>query len=305
MNLTVRSRWKLAAVVVTHNRLEWLRRAVAALRAQTYPLDRIWVVDNGSTDGTAAWLATQTGLYVLTQPNAGSAGGFATVVEAARAARDLDALLLLDDDCVPDPGYVATLLEAAERLGRGPDDRACWSGWIEEPEIGEGRIFRGEPLERGFDTAAARVPYRVRDLGFPAQLVFRAALRATAPPRREFFLAGDDSEWVWRMVREGTELWMVPSARALHGARRRVVRHRFLGRTWTQELPEAGRLYYEIRNAFLGRRLRGRGRIYCALRVLPVVIEVCLISQARPGVRTAAWAGWWDGCRERWGRKTH
>ncbi|MGA8258086.1 MAG: glycosyltransferase, partial [Nocardioides sp.] len=45
----------VTAVVVTFNRLDLLRRLVAALR-QVSELDEILIIDNASTDGTGAWL---------------------------------------------------------------------------------------------------------------------------------------------------------------------------------------------------------------------------------------------------------
>ena len=50
------TRPSIAAVVVTHDRLDKLTVTVARLLDQ--PVDHVIVVDNASTDGTAAWLAT-------------------------------------------------------------------------------------------------------------------------------------------------------------------------------------------------------------------------------------------------------
>ena len=48
----------IIAVVVTYNRLTLLQRNISCLRANR-PVDRILVINNGSTDGTAQWLDTQ------------------------------------------------------------------------------------------------------------------------------------------------------------------------------------------------------------------------------------------------------
>ena len=50
---------RVAVVVVTYNRLEFLKRCVDSLHKQTVPCD-ILVVDNASTDETAQWLESQT-----------------------------------------------------------------------------------------------------------------------------------------------------------------------------------------------------------------------------------------------------
>ncbi|RZK13649.1 MAG: glycosyltransferase, partial [Hymenobacter sp.] len=76
----------VAAVVVTFNRLADLKKCLDTLREQTRPLDTIFVINNGSTDGTDEWLATQPDLRVTTQANLGGAGGFATGIDTAYKA---------------------------------------------------------------------------------------------------------------------------------------------------------------------------------------------------------------------------
>ena len=57
---------RIAAVIVTYNRLSDLEKCLESLQQQTSPLDAIYVVNNGSTDGTGEWLSRQTGLAVIT-----------------------------------------------------------------------------------------------------------------------------------------------------------------------------------------------------------------------------------------------
>lgn len=60
----------IIAVVVTYNRIELLKRTVRCLQ-QNKPVSSIVVVNNGSTDATAEWLKTQSGLTVINQANVG------------------------------------------------------------------------------------------------------------------------------------------------------------------------------------------------------------------------------------------
>lgn len=48
---------KVAAIVVTFNRITLLKECIEALRKQSYADFSIIVVDNGSTDGTNLWLS--------------------------------------------------------------------------------------------------------------------------------------------------------------------------------------------------------------------------------------------------------
>ena len=67
MNTTIASppKPRVTAVVVTFNRLRELKVCLNLLARQTYPPARVTVVDNQSTDGTAAWLETQPGLEII------------------------------------------------------------------------------------------------------------------------------------------------------------------------------------------------------------------------------------------------
>ena len=49
----------VAAVVITFQRRDMLRRTLEGLAAQERPVDEIVVIDNGTTDGTAAMLAEE------------------------------------------------------------------------------------------------------------------------------------------------------------------------------------------------------------------------------------------------------
>ena len=119
---------RVAAVVVTHNRLALLRRCLcclAACRAACAPgaaLD-IWVIDNQSTDGTAGALPALAAqdpalFYRPTGANLGGAGGFAWGLQTA-AAHAYDFYWLLDDDTLPEPGALAALLAADAALDGG------------------------------------------------------------------------------------------------------------------------------------------------------------------------------------------
>src|SRR5437763_1531479 len=97
---SVRLNPTVAAIVVTRDRLPLLQRCLAGLRAQTRPCDEILVVDNGSGDGTAQWLASQEGLTVLRQDNTG------------RIACEFRNYLVLDSVAVHDtPQNVGTVPE--------------------------------------------------------------------------------------------------------------------------------------------------------------------------------------------------
>lgn len=123
----------LSVVIPTCNRLEHLKQTLGELSLQEGlpgPIETV-VVDDGSTDGTAEWLAenaSELKLEVLRQSNQGPAAARNNGVEIARGSR----ILLLGDDARPAPGCLAEHL----RLG-GEDDLGILgrTDWDPEREV--------------------------------------------------------------------------------------------------------------------------------------------------------------------------
>lgn len=101
---------KIAAVVVTYNRLNLLKECIESLRMQTRELDSIIVVNNGSTDGTAIWLDQQANLQVIHQNNVGGAGGFARGMKEAFDG-GFEWIWVMDDDGYPSQNCLSLLTE--------------------------------------------------------------------------------------------------------------------------------------------------------------------------------------------------
>jgi rhamnopyranosyl-N-acetylglucosaminyl-diphospho-decaprenol beta-1,3/1,4-galactofuranosyltransferase len=87
----------ISAVVVTYNRFELLVQCINSLRKQSTKLNKIIVINNGSTDNTLEWLKHQNDLLVINQNNLGGAGGFSRGLEEA-LKYDSDWFWIMDDD---------------------------------------------------------------------------------------------------------------------------------------------------------------------------------------------------------------
>ena len=78
---------------------------------QSHPIDKIIVVNNGSTDGTQEWLEKQKQyLHIINQENIGGAGGFHTGVKYAHS-QNADWMWLMDDDVAPQLDCLEKLLK--------------------------------------------------------------------------------------------------------------------------------------------------------------------------------------------------
>lgn len=120
---------RVSVVVPTRNRLGTLRRALTGVEAQRFRDFEVLVIDDGSTDGTAAWLhAERPGVRVLATGGAGSAAARNAGIEHARG----ELVAFLDDDDVWRPAY----LEAqVEHLDANP---AAALSWADHFEVGPG-----------------------------------------------------------------------------------------------------------------------------------------------------------------------
>jgi rhamnopyranosyl-N-acetylglucosaminyl-diphospho-decaprenol beta-1,3/1,4-galactofuranosyltransferase len=221
----------VAAVVVTHNRLSLLKRCVATLRAQTRPLDAIIVVDNASTDGTAEWLARESGLKVITQANLGGAGGFYTGMKAAYD-QGYDWLWCMDDDGLPDVDCLRQLLtvEREDLLFRAPlvldpEDRSFLSlGYgLGSPSVFvQDRAVAEKHAQDGLLWGVAAMTNGV--------LIHRQVVAAIGLPLRQLFMWGDEIEYLARAKAAGFLVVTVMAAEFTHPRTRMGEgRFRFLG----------------------------------------------------------------------------
>ena len=110
---------KVAAVVVTYNRLEKLKKVLASLESQTRLPQMLVIVNNAATDGTAEYLQEYAQRFALSdsmqldivtlEKNEGGAGGFSA---GMRRSYELgaDYAWIFDDDGYPEPDALDKLV---------------------------------------------------------------------------------------------------------------------------------------------------------------------------------------------------
>lgn len=225
----------VAAVVVTYNRLADLKKCLDTLREQTRPLDTIFVINNGSNDGTEEWLATQSDLRVTTQANLGGAGGFATGIDTAYKA-GYTWLWCMDDDCLAAPDALANLLNSPNL---GPCIKNSMSVSVNSRD--ELAFFVDRPNQayrKVSDMVGLDLIYGVASF-FNGTLVHSEVVKAIGIPDKELFIWGDEVEYMTRAQKMGFPVVTVPSSVFYHPAS--FDRD---GIPW----PAAWKQYYAVRN---------------------------------------------------------
>jgi len=232
---------RIAALVVTRDRRDLLRESLTAVLGQSRAPDHVLVVDNASSDGTPAMVASEFPSVELVrmEVNGGGAGGFHRAVRAG-VDQGFDWLWAMDDDTIPRPDALERLLAAGERAhGMGEPvmlaSRVLWTDGRTHP-MNLPNIDGRDP-QRFIEGLAQGLP-PLRWATFVSVLFRTDAVRRHRLPRKDFFLWSDDIDFTARILRRERG-YFVPDSVALH-------------KTKTAHNPFQGgdRFYYAVRNSF-------------------------------------------------------
>lgn len=209
-------------ITISCNGRRHLEECLPTLLAQDYPADRfgVTVVDNGSTDGTARWVARHHPAVRVVRNERNE--GFARANNRAAALETAEWLAFVNDDMCASPDWLSQLVETAERTSA-----ACVAGTILDRDgrhidfVGGGidpyghgyQVDYGAPAERlaGYATE--------RELLFPcggAMLVRRDVFLDSGGFDDDFFAYYEDVDFGWRLWLLGHRVVIAPRATTLH-----------------------------------------------------------------------------------------
>lgn len=285
----------VSVVVSTYQRAADLPGLVAALEAQTYPLDdvEVVIVDNGSTDGTDEVLSRLTASSPLDihpvslELNDGSSGGR----NAGWRAASGEIIAFTDDDCLPEPDWLKEGLQAMEEgvvlvQGRTEPQRK-----VRALERGAGSarmdglyptcnvFYRRDVLEStgGFDRADG------------VKLGFRSGSFGSG------YGFGEDTMLAWRVARSGRVAY-APDAVVRHAVTRPALRE-YVVRNWiVGSFPALVREVPELRDLLL------RRKVFLGYRRLPLYATIAALIGPFRWI-AAGTTLWWIVARARDARR--
>lgn len=242
---------KVIAVVVTYNRLSLLQRAVESLKRQSVPIDKILVVNNGSTDGTLEWLEEQSGLTVIQQENVGGSGGFCRGIQEA-SKEECDWIWCMDDDVFPREDCLKTLLNY---VADGQVGIVC------PHRLMSGKTFCGEaktlnlsnPFQDmhndmlGPEEVEQNETVEIVGMAFEGPLIRKTVVEKIGLPNKDLFILYDDTDYSYRAVLAGYKVLVVREAL--------MDKHDFQSKSSYREdkMKNKWKLAYHIRNtAYFG-----------------------------------------------------
>ncbi len=215
---------RVAVVLVNWRAAEMTLRAVDAVFEQTRAPDHVFVVDNGSADGSAETLrlalAGRAGRasLLVNERNLGFGGGCNPAINAALAG-GFSHIWLLNNDAVPEAGCLAALLDAASaasgRVGAvgsllidpAGHHEPHFGSWMRPAALTCGNVEAQGDLDRPYAWCTA------------ASLLLDAGALADVGAFDEgFFMYWEDADLSQRLRAAGYRLVCAPAARVLHEA---------------------------------------------------------------------------------------
>ncbi len=209
-----------SVVIPNYNGIEYIEACLRAMRSQSLPPDRVIVVDNGSTDGSAELVREQFPEVELVclGTNTGFCGAVNTGI---RMSKKMDYCVLLNNDTEAEEDFIAELVMAMEKDRRifsaqakmlkmsnpalidDAGDLYCSLGWAFARGKGkEETLFTKE--EPVFFACAGAAIYRM------------SLLRKIGPFDERHFAYLEDCDIGWRARIYGYRNIFVPTARVRH-----------------------------------------------------------------------------------------
>jgi len=236
------NRPSIASVTVVYNAEHIVGKQLDALVRQSYGLDEIIVVDNGSTDNTARLVSTRyPGITLLSLPcNTGVGGALSTGLDYAALRKKYDWVWLLDDDSVPRHDALEELVKGLGSLNGAADTVGILASL--PVHSGKNLSYPGLLWKNGWiapdsDRAAQNVSF-VDAVISSGTLIRGQAVARAGLPRADFFMDFVDFEHCLRLRRHGYAVGVVRSSVLEHeiGSPREI---RFMGRSfvWADHAP--------------------------------------------------------------------
>ena len=211
---------KTTVVIPNYNGMPYMETCLLAMRAQHVRPDRVIVVDNGSTDGSAEYVEQH--FPEVTLIRMGENTGFCGAVNAGiRASGDAAYVILLNNDTEAEPDFTGALVGAME------GDPAIFSAQakmlkMDDPEkmddAGDFYCALGWAFARGKGKSASRYTVRT-NLFFScagAAIYRMRLLEETGLFDERHFAYLEDCDIGWRARILGYKNVFVPEARVKH-----------------------------------------------------------------------------------------
>lgn len=202
---------RVVAVTVTFNSSHYIKRAIEALVSQTYPVEKIIVVDNNSKETDYVKLQELNEKYeqvefVWLKENSGGAGGFQAGMQYAYERYDPEWYWIMDDDAFPRQECLERLMEH-----QGIDDKVGFlAPLIYGIDKNEYQLYHHKNMSKYLDYEFHPISnletmediVSIEATAFAGPVISKQAIETVGVADGELFIYGDDTEYTYRVTRQ-------------------------------------------------------------------------------------------------------
>lgn len=189
---------RISAIIVTYNKLDYLKESIDSLLSILSKEDNLIVVNNNSSDGTKEYLDGLEDGRVIVQnisKNIGGAGGFHKGLKIAYENTQSDYFWIMDDDAIAEEDSLKELIESAQNINNQ-----------------FGFLSSNVTYENGDGTNCPKTTYgnwnlelkrngliSISEGSFVSLFLKRETVKKVGLPLKEMFIWGDDIEYTTRI----------------------------------------------------------------------------------------------------------
>lgn len=238
----------ISTIIVTFNRKELLMRCIDAVLGQAHLPNRLYIIDNASTDGTEellkekGWYYGQVNgvniHYERLPKNSGGAGGFYAGIKMAYE-EGCDAVWVMDDDGIPDRDCLKHLVPYL-------DNHDYISPLVVDIDDGKMMSFEGCSVEEFLKREKNGIVEGCAN-PFNGILYSKRLIEVVGYPKKEMFIWGDEINYDMRAKKAGFQSIMVVNAIHRHPLNRQNY-VKYLGNHWMTVPDKDWKLFCYLRN---------------------------------------------------------
>lgn len=240
---------KVDGVVVTYNRLSLLKECLTALLDQEYPLNKIYVINNNSTDETASYLRKISKKYPTIIPvnlkkNVGGAGGFNVGLKFFMKKSNADYAWIMDDDTIPSKSALSNLINKISDISNL--GFLCSNVKWKDNTAAQMNVPQ---TEENWNEKADLGLIKVKSASFVSIMFPRNVVKKVGYPITDFFIWGDDVEYTLRITHDyHLDGFMVNDSLVEHKIKQNIatdlVKEESLGRVKRYYLAQRNTIFY-------------------------------------------------------------
>lgn len=209
-------------VIVTYNRLTLLKKCIEAVTTQTYKVNKVFVVDNNSSDKTPTFLRNISSqnkhiVPIFLSQNVGGAGGFNEGIKHFILESHSSYAWVMDDDTIPSRTALENMMKKTgytSNLGFLCSNVRWIDGHVAQMNIPETVNNWNESISDGLVELKSTSFVSVL---FPRNVVLKCGL-----PIKDYFIWGDDVEYTRRITQNKFKGFLVTNSKVIHAIKSNI-----------------------------------------------------------------------------------